>query len=158
MAIVKQENVSLANLRYFDIWTRRGYQMFLPGEYRVSELKFKMRRWSTGSIPEVIRWEQTKLSADVFKLFEKLIGIDLKTMYAGVWRESEGLIGVHDENLRFFYVYPDGKPVFKERYVDMTEFKDGLAWVNKGNNQWAQIDHQGNIKSKWIDGKELRGF
>ncbi|MFH1427352.1 MAG: WG repeat-containing protein [Patescibacteria group bacterium] len=179
VSIAKQEGVNFFDLRYFDIQTHKGYRKF-PGEYKVNELKYEICReateqerieeieerfgckviqsYGTGPrtveeckiVPSVTVWVKAFLPADILELFKEHIGIDLKTIYKEVWKETEGLIVVRDEEDKYLFVYLDGTPVFPGRYNDLTPFKNGLAWVANEEWMWVQIDKQGNFKSEFM--------
>lgn len=185
MAIAQQENVLFTDLRYFDIQTYKGYRKIpgeyevnelefevsrKPTEQEEIELIEKcldckvVQSHGNGPktveeceiIPDVRAWGKAFLTVDVLELFKEHIGVDFKQFFPEVCHESEGLFCVCDENYEYYYVHPDGTPAFEERYFDLTKFKNGLAWVCSAETlKWAQIDHEGNVKSEWIDVKEL---
>lgn len=152
LAITEQEHVPIRSLRYFDLQTHEGYGSKLPGAYEINELKVLL---DDRLEPHVVSWMIADLPPEIFEAFREHIGFDLKIIYSEVEGESEGLIIVCDKNGLWFYVHPDGTPAFPERYVDLSPFRDGLAWVCRGNDEWAQIDHEGKVKSEWISGKRL---
>lgn len=184
-SIAKQEKVALISLRYFDIQTHKGYyklpgkyqvnelkfrlgrEMTEKETLKSIEKRFRCKVIKSNIsgkksvaecelIPTVHTWAKASLPENILELFKEHIGIDLKTMYADVvLEESEGLIGVSNSDNLFFFVHPDGTPISTERYKDMTPYHDGLAWVSKGNDQWFQIDTEGNIKAGPISGNEL---
>ena len=153
-AIVTQENVSVHVLCYFDIQTYKGYHKF-PGEYEVDELIISPEG---GKGFHVSSWDPTVLPDNICDLFQEYIGVNLKSMYSEVVQESEGLFCIRDKNGRFFYVREDGVPISKEKYFDLTKFRNGFAWACRPDDyKWAKMDRHGNICSEWVESSEFFG-
>jgi len=148
MAISAQEQAPTSNLRFFDIQCRSGYEFYFPGQLKMDELVYDAKENS------VNQWLPTICDVKIIEMFRQYIGKDLglKEKYGTFNKFSEGLLAVINHKGHAFHIREDGSPAYAQRYFDVTDFKDGKAWVgDKNTHLWAQIDKSGNIISAWVE-------
>lgn len=154
--IANEENKRIGYFRYFDLQTYSGGYSHLPGKYQLDELEIRSRNGDRDV--EAVAWNPVKrFPLEILEQFRKYIGqeLHLEDRFKVFGQFCQGLLSVLDKEEKAYHIGYDGKPAYKKRFADTSDFTlDGWALVSDGNDKWARINTQGQLLTDWSNYSE----